>query len=319
MLRVFQSEIYYAFHSLIFWIFLVMMIIMSIFMTRAGMSFDGTDQAYYIWDTDGHDAELDAFAEEANTDELQNAVTYSETYGRYSMRQALWNSPFLSVPEKYENLLGRDDLHTGYHVTYDFYMPAGEADFEHWALYKMSGDTAGTAFTTIFFAIFFLGKSYASRTYSAAIIHGVKRRNMILGKLLAYFAVNILFVIIEVLICFHVYAPVIFGLNKMLILKLLAIRLTYDLCLISIVAVFSVFIRVRLGAFFACFAFVFLFFSNRAIVPTPLDGWFASSINAMAWGKGISSAFLSLLIMMVGIYTAVTVASVIYMQRVNLK
>lgn len=226
----------------------------------------------------------------------------------------------LKDSEKYRYLFERSDFLHCYEIYPERYSLDEQDIFEGWAVIGIFSDVFGAVFFWLFFAVFFFGRAYTRRGYTAGILCGVKRRDLILGRILVYVLAGALLSVIQTLMSFVLFAPrvpEVYGVAVMA--RGFAARLALDLFFCGLVMVFSVLIRKPILSFAASFGVVTFFFSNRAVVLLPISNLYTKALDCIVTGEGFGAACLPLVAWTVAVLAAASIASVLYIGRAELK
>lgn len=231
--RVFKRELYVLSHSLVFWIFIIAMMMFSVFTTFAGAAnkslavegfylntgspiLDSTfdemaKDVYEIW----YDVEdIESVPQEKYTDRKNHGwlgqIFYFPDDHRYqfapSVYKMLTEDPTISA--KYGYLLERSYYQHAFDRDGKLYSPEKASElYTQWTATAMLIDGGGTAVAGLLVGAFVFGRSYSHRTYSADSLHGIKRRQMFFGRLLVYLTIAVLFTVIDVILCFALCVP----------------------------------------------------------------------------------------------------------------
>ena len=317
MIKVFRSELYSMVHSRIVWVFAVLMTLFSMYVASINAGgHQPAERVYFITGT--RDVELEEGLEQALGPDWDKRVWYDEKNGEYRMN--LNDYEILNALEKCHYLFERSDFLHCYEI-YPKRYPLDEQNiFEEWAVTGIFSDISGSIFFWIFFAVFFFGRAYTKRGYTAGILCGVKRKDIILGRILMYVLAGALMSVIQTLLSFALFAPrvpEVYGAAVMA--RGFAARLAIDLFFCGLVLVFSVFIRKPILSFVASFSFVTFFFSNRAVILLPVFNLYGKVLNHIVTGKGFGAAYFPLVAWTAVVFTVTSIASVLYIGRVELK
>lgn len=317
MIRVFRSELYSMVHSRVAWAFVVLMTLFSMFAVSIGAKgHQPAEKVYFV--TGARDAELEGGLEQAMGPDWDKRVWYDEKNGEYWMN--LNDYEMLKDSEECRYLFERSDFLHCYEIYPERYSLDEQNIFEGWAVTGIFSDVSGAVFFWIFFAVFFFGRAYTRRGYTAGILCGVKRRDLILGRILVYVLAGALMSIIQTLMSFALFAPrvpEVYGAAVMV--RGFAARLAIDLFFCGLVLVFSVFIRKPLLSFVVSFGFVIFFFSNRAVILLPVFELYAKALERIVTGAGFGAAYFPLVIWTAVVFAAASIASVLYIGRAELK
>lgn len=317
MIKVFISELYSMVHSRIAWIFIVLMTLFSMFATSIGAGgHQPAERVYFI--TGARDAELERGLEQVMGPDWDKRVWYDEKNGEYRMDPG--NYEMLKDSEECRYLFERSDFLHCYEIYPERYPVDEQNIFERWAVTGIFYDLGGATFVWIFFAVFFFGRAYTKRGYTAGILCGVKRRDLILGRILVYVPAGALMSVIQTFMSFALFAPrvpEVYGTAVML--RGFAARLTVDLFFCGLLLVFSVFIRKPILSFVVSLGFVIFFLSNRAVILLPISNLYEKALERIVTGEGFGAAYLPLAVWTVVVFTVTTIASVLYIGRAELK
>lgn len=317
MIKVFLSELYTMVHSRVVWIFVVLMTLFSMFAVSIGAK--GHRPAERVYFTTGaRDAELERDLEQAMGSDWDKRTWYDETNEEY--RLTLNDYEMLKDSEQFRYLFERSDFLHCYEIYPERYPLDAQDIFEGWAVTGIFSDIGGELFVWIFFAVFFFGRAYTRRGYAAGILCGVKRRDIILGRILAYVLTGALLSVIHILMSFALFAPRVAEVyGAVVMIRGFAARLAVDMFFCGLVSVFSVFIRKPVLSFVASFGFVAFFFSNRAVILLPVFNLYTKVLDCIVTGEGFGAAYLPLVAWTVVVFLITSIASVLYIGRVELK
>ena len=317
MIRVFKSELYSMVHSRVVWVFMALMMLFSMFAVSVGAKgHSPAERVYFV--TGARDAELEDVLERAMGPDWDHFVRYIETNGEYQMNLDKYN--LLRDSGQCRYLFERSDFLHCYEIYPERYSLDEQNIFEGWAVTGIFSDINGAVFFWIFFAVFFFGRAHTRRGYTAGILCGVKRRALILGRILVYVLAGALLSVIQILMSFVLFAPrvpEVYGAAVMA--RGFAARLAIDLFFCGLVLVFSVYIRKPVLSFVASFGFVILFFSNRAVVSLPIFNLYTKALDCIVTGEGFWAAYFPLVAWMVAVFAVTSIASVLYIDRAELK
>ena len=317
MIKVFRSELYSMVHSRVVWIFVVLMMLFSMFATSIGAGGHQPQERVYFT-TGARDEELERGLEQAMGSDWDKNVWYDENNGEYRMN--LGKYEMLKDSEKCRYLFERSDFLHCYEIYPERYPLNEQNIFEGWAVTGIFEDTSGAFFVWIFFAVFFFGRAHTKRGYTAGILCGVKRRDIILGRILAYVLVGALMSVLQTFMSFALFAPrvpEVYGAAVMA--RGFAARLTIDLFFCGLLLVFSVFIRKPIFSFVVSFGFVIFFFSNRAVILLPMSNLYLKAIDCIVTGEGFVTAYFPLVVWTAVAFAVTSIASVLYIGRAELK
>lgn len=317
MIKVFRSELYSMVHSRLVWVFMALMMVLSMLAVSVGARHHHpAERIYFV--TGARDVELEGGLEQAMGPDWDKRVWFDEKNGEYRLQ--LSDYEMLKDSEKCRNLFERSDFLHCYEIYPERYSLGEQNIFEGWAVTNIFSDISGSVFFWIFFAVFFFGRAHTRRGYTAGILCGVKRRDLILGRILAYVLVSALLSVIQALMSFVLFAPrvpEVYGAAVMA--RGFAARLAIDLFFCGLVLVFSVYIRKPILSFVASFGFVILFFSNRAVVSLPIFSLYTKALDCIVTGEGFWVIYLPLVVWTVAVFVVTSIASVLYIGRAELK
>lgn len=304
-------------HSRVVWVFIVLMTLFSMFAVSVGAKgHHPAEKIYFV--TGARDAELEGSLEQVMGPDWDKRVWYDEKNGEYWL--ALNDYEMLKDSEKCRDLFERSDFLHCYKIYPERYPLDAQNIFEGWAVTGIFSDISGAVYFWIFFAVFFFGRAYTKRGYTAGILCGVKRRDLILGRILVYVLVGALLSVIQAFMSFVLFAPrvpEVYGAAVMA--RGFAARLAIDLFFCGLVLVFSVYIRKPILSFVASFGFVILFFSNRAVIELPVFHLYDKALDCIVTGEGFWAAYFPLAAWMVAVFAVTSIASVLYIGRAELK
>ncbi len=317
MIKVFLSELYTMVHSRVVWVFVILMTLFSMFAVSLGVG--GHHPAERVYFTTGaRDAELERGLEQAMGPDWNKRAWYDETNGEY--RLALDDYEMLKASGQCSYLFERSDFLHCYEIYPERYPLDAQDIFEGWAVTGIFSDIGGSLYVWIFFAVFFFGRAYTRRGYAAGILCGVKRRDIILGRILVYVLTGALLSVIHTLMSFALFAPRVPGLYGVVVMiRGFAARLAIDMFFCGLVSVFSVFIRKPVLSFLASFGFVTFFFSNRAVILLPIFNLYKKVLDCIVTGEGFGAAYFPLAVWNVVVFIITSIVSVLYIGRAELK
>lgn len=319
MIKVFGSELYYMVHSRVVWVFMVLMTLLSVSTVSMGAKYHHpVERVYFV--TGARDMELERSLEQAMGPEWNQFVRYNERTREYQMN--LDKYKLMRDLGQCSSLFEHSDFLYCYEIPPERYPLDAQDIYEGWAVTGIFSDIGGSIFFWMFFAAFFFGQAHTKRGYTAGVLCGVKRRDLILGRILVYVLVSVLMSGIQTLLSFALYAPrvpEIYGAAVMA--RGLAARLAIDLFFCGLVMVFSVLIRKPVLSFLASFSVVTFFLSNRAVIllPVPVFKLYEKALDCIVTGEGFGAACIPLAAWMVAVFAATGIASVLYLSRAELK
>lgn len=339
--RVFKRELYVLSHSLVFWIFIIAMMMFSVFTTFAGAAnkslavegfylntgspiLDSTfdemaKDIYAIW---YNVEDIDSVAQEKYIDRENHGwlgqIFYFRDKGGYqfapSVYKMLTENPTISA--KYGYLLERHDYVHGFERDGKLYSQEEvEGLYTQWTAYAMFSDIGGSFIVALLVGAFVFGRSYSHRVYSADAQNGIKRRQMFFGRMCAYLIIAVLFTVIDVLLCFTLCVPeTTVGIDFSAPFWIgLAARILFDLFMYSIGMLFAVLIPKWFLAPIAGFAFVGLSRTTKIY----------SLLNAVlknVWsGSGFVQPFMTLALCTLAAYALTSAVCVFRLHRAQLK
>lgn len=304
-------------HSRVVWVFIVLMTLFSMFAVSVGARYhQPAEKAYFV--TGARDAELESTMEQAFGTNWDKRLWYDEAHGEYWM--SFDDYKMLKDSEKYRYLFERSDFLHCYEIYPERYSMEEQNIFESWAVTGIFLDISGPIFFCVFFAVFFFGRAWTRRGYAAGVLCGVKRSDLILGRILVYVLVGALMSILQTFLAFFLYAPrvpEVYGVAVMV--RGFAARLSVELFFYGLVPVFSVLIRKPILSFVASFGFIVLFFSNRAVIELPIFHLYDKALDCIVTGEGFGAACLPLVAWMVAVFAVTSIASVLFIGRAELK
>jgi len=304
-------------HSRVVWVFMALMTLFSMFAVSIGAGgHHPAEKVYFV--TGVRDAELEDGLEQAMGPDWDKRVWYDEKNGEYRIN--LDDYKMLKDSEKCRYLFERSDFLHCYEIYPERYSLDEQNIFEGWAVTGIFQDIGGAFFFWVFFAAFFFGRAYTRRGYTAGILCGVKRRDLILGRILVYVLAGAVMSIIQTFLSFALFAPrvpEVYGAAVMA--RGFAARLTIDMFFCGLVMAFSVLIRKPVLSFIVSFGFVTFFFSNRAVILLPVFHLYVKALDRIVTGEGFGAAYFPLAAWTVAVFIAAGIASVLYMGRAELK
>lgn len=319
MIKVFKSELYYMVHSRVVWVFMVLMTLFSVSTVSIGAKYHHpVERVYFV--TGAKDMELERSLEQAMGPEWDQFVRYNERISEYQMN--LDKYKLMRDLGQCPYLFERSDFLYCYEIPPERYPLDAQDIYEGWAVTGIFSDIDGSIFFWMFFAAFFFGRVHTRRGYTAGILCGVKRRDLILGRILVYVLVSVLMSCIQTLLAFALFAPrvpEIYGAAVMA--RGLAARLAIDLFFCGLVMVFPVLIRRPVLSFIVSYGAVAFFLSNRAVIrlPVPVFRLYEKALDCIVTGEGFGAACIPLAACMVAVFAATGIASVLYIGRAELK
>ena len=304
-------------HSRVVWVFVALMTLFSMFATSIGAGgHQPAERVYFI--TGARDAELERGLEQAMGPDWDKRVWYDEKNGEYRMDPG--NYEMLKDSEEFRYLFERSDFLHCNEIYLERYPVDEQNIFERWAVTGIFYDLGGAVFVWIFFAVFFFGRAYTRRGYTAGILCGVKRRDLILGRILAYVLAGALMSVLQTFMAFVLFAPrvpEVYGAAVMV--RGFAAQLTIDLFFCGLLLVFSVFIQKQILSFVVSFGCITLFFSNRAVILLPVSSLYEKALDHIVTGEGFGAAYFPLAAWTAVVFAVTTIASVLYIGRAELK
>lgn len=317
MIKVFRSELYSMVHSRVVWVFMALMMLLSMLAVSVGARYHNpAERIYFV--TGARDAELEGGLEQAMGPDWDRFVSYNETNGEYQMNLDKYN--LLRDSGQCRYLFERSDFLHCYEIYPERYSLDEQNIFEGWAVTNIFSDISGSVDFWIFFAVFFFGRAYTRRGYTAGILCGVKRRDLILGRILVYVLVGALLSVIQALMSFVLFAPrvpEVYG--AVVMARGFVARLAMDLFFCGLVLVFSVFIRKPVLSFVASLGAVVFFFSNRAVILLPIYHLYDKALDCIVTGEGFWTAYFPLAVWTVAVFVVASIASALYIGRAELK
>mgnify|MGYP006922122565 CR=1 FL=1 len=340
--RVFKRELYVLSHSLVFWIFIIAMMMFSVFTTFAGAANKSLAVEGFYLNT-GEPTLDDTFDELAkdiyeiwyNVEDIESVpqeryidreghgwvgqIFYVADEQRYvfapSVYEMLTVNPTIS--EKYGYLLERDDYQHGFeHHGGLFTQEEVEELRPQWAATATFNDVGGALIAALFVGAFVFGRSYSNRIYSADAQSGIKRRQMFFGRMCAYLIIAVLFSVTDVMLCFALFVPKgTMGLMSTAAFRwAFAARLLFDLLVYAVGMLFAVLIPKWFIAPIAGFAFLALLSRNMEIF-SPLG-----KVLKNVWsGSGFVQPFMTLALCTLAAYAVTSAVCVFRLHRAQLK
>ncbi len=314
--RVFKSELYSMAHSRLFWIVAALLIMFTVLTVSIGVAYHQPSERFYFL-TGGRDPELEAAVYELDLmGGLENHLYYWEGRREYQLSPTAY-AVISELPE-YRYLLERGDFLHCYEIPPERYDIDESNIFEEWAVTGILSEFAGAAIASLFFAVFFFGRAHSHRRYIANAMFGVKRRDIVLGRLLVYLIACMGMIIIETVLSIVIYAPRVpelYGYAP--ILRGIVAQLTFGLFFCGIAFVFPVLIKKSVIAFFVSgFILTRSFTYSESI---SIFNMYYDAIDRTVTGEGFFTAYLPLLACTIAAFAVATAASVLYMQRARLK
>ena len=323
MSKVFRSGLYSVAHSRLFWVAVVLLTAFAVFTVKASVTAQQPAERFYFV-TGGRDPELEAAV--ASLDlmgGLENHLSYWEGRREYQLSPTAY-AVISELPE-YQYLLERGDFLHCYEIglqryDVDEWNALEQNIFEQWAVTGVFADNGGAIVASLFFAALFFSRPHMHRIYTADAMFGVKRRDMVLGRMLAYLIICAVITTVQTALAFAIYAPGVPGAyGHATMLRGMAARLACDLFFYGVVAMFPLVIRRPMIAFFVSFVVVVQLFSNRAVVFIPITDMFNTALDRIVTGEGFFAAYLPLLACTIAAFIVSAAASVLYMRRARLK
>lgn len=317
MIKVFRSELYAVVHSRVAWVFMALMMLLSMAAVSVGARYHHpAERVYFV--TGARDMELEQSLEQAMGSDWDWFVRYNETTGEYQMN--LDKYKLMRDLGQCPYLFERSDFLHCYEIPPERYPLDAQDIFEGWAVTNIFSDISGSVYFWLFFAVFFFGRAHTRRGYTAGILCGVKRRDLVLGRILVYMLTGALLSVLQTLLAFALFAPrvpEIYGAAVMV--RGLAARLAIDLFFCGLVMVFPVLICKPILSFVVSFGVVVLFFSNRVVIQLPILQLYEKALDCIVTGEGFGAACLSLVAWMAVVFAVTGIASVLYLERAELK
>lgn len=317
MIKVFRSELYSMVHSRVVWVFIVLMTLFSVFTVSVNANgHSPAERVYFV--TGARDAELESSMEQALGANWDKRLWYDEARDEYRMN--LDDYKMLKDSEKYRYLFERSDFLHCYEIYPERYSLEEQNIFERWAVVGIFSDISGPIYFCIFFAVFFFGRAWTKRGYTAGILCGRKRKELILGRILVYVLTGVLMSILQTFLAFLLYAPrvpEVYGAAVMV--RGFVVRLSIELFFYGLLPVFSVLIRKPFLSFVASFGFVALFFSNRTVIELPIFTLYDKALDCIVTGEGFGAACFPLMAWTAVALAVTGIASALYIGRAELK
>lgn len=339
--RVFKRELYVLSHSLVFWIFIIAMMMFSVFTTYGGAAnkalaiegfylntgaptLDSTfdemaKDIYEIW----YDVEdIDSVPQEKYIDEGNHGwlgqIFYFPDDHRYQFAPSVYKmlTENAVISEKYGYLLERDDYQHAFARDGKLYSPEEtERLYTQWTATAMLIDAGGTLVAGLLISAFVFGRSYSHRIFSVDALNGVKRRQMFFGRMCVYLLIAVLFTAVDVLLCFALCVPeTTVGIDFSAPFWIgFAARMLFDLFMYSIGMLFAVLIPKWFLAPIAGFAFIALTRTTKIY----------SLLNAVlknVWsGEGFVQPLATLALCTLAAYAVTSAVCVFRLHRAQLK
>lgn len=317
MIKVFRSEWYSMVHSRVVWVFVALMLLLSMFATSIGAKYHHPAERIYFT-TGARDEELERSLEQAMGPDWNQTVQYIERNGEYQMN--LDKYELLRDLGQCSYLFERSDFLHCYEIYPERYPLDAQDIYEGWAVTGIFSDMGGALFVWIFFAVFFFGRAYTRRGYTAGILCGVRRRDLVLGRILAYVLAGVGLSVIQTYMAFVIFAPRVPELyGAAVMIRGFAARLAIDLFFCGLVLVFSVLIRKPVLSFVASMGFIVFFLSNRAVILLPVIPLYYRALACIVTGEGFLAACLPLAAWTVAVFAVTGLVSVLYIGRAELK
>lgn len=339
--RVFKRELYVLSHSLVFWIFIIAMMMFSVFTTYGGVANKALGLEVFYFETgapildstfdelakDVYEIryaieDIDSVPQEKYIDRKNHGwlgqIFYFPDDHRYqfapSVYKMLTENPTISA--KYGYLLERDDYQHAFERDGKLYSPEEvEGLYTQWTAYAMFSDIGGSFIVALLVGAFVFGRSYSHRVYSADAMNGVKHSQMFFGRLLVYLIIAVLFTAIDVLLCFTLVVPkTTVGVEFSAAFWIgFAARMLFDLFMYSIGMLFAVLIPKWFLAPIAGFAFIALTRTTKIY----------SLLNAVlknVWsGSGFVEPLVTLALCTLAAYALTSAVCVFRLHRAQLK
>lgn len=317
MIKVFRSELYAMVHSRVAWVFMALMMLLSMAAVSIGAKYHHpAERVYFV--TGARDTELERSLEQAMGPDWGQFAGYNERTGEYQMN--LDKYKLMKDLGQGSYLFGRSDFLLCYEIYPERYPLETQDLFEGWAVTGIFSDLGGSIYFWMFFAAFFFGRAHTRRGYAAGILCGAKRRDLVLGRVLVYVLVGALLSVLQTFLSFVLFAPRVHEVYGTAVMaRGFAARLATDLFFCGLVMVFSVLICRPVLSFVASFGVVVLFFSNRAVIQLPVFQLYEKALDCIVTGEGFGSACLPLVAWMVAVFAVTGIASVLYIGRAELK
>lgn len=317
MIKVFRSELYAMVHSPVVWVFMTLMLLLSMAAVSVGAKYHHpAERVYFV--TGARDAELERSLEQAMGPDWDRFVQYNEKNREYQMN--LHKYQLMRDLGQCPSLFERSDFLHCYELYPERYPLEAQDIFEGWAVTGIFSDIGGSTYFWLFFAVFFFGRAHTRRGYTAGILCGVKRRDLVLGRILVYVLTGALLSVFQTILSFALFAPRVHAVYGTAVMaRGFAARLAIDLFFCGLVMAFSVLIRKPVLSFVASFGVVVLFFSNRAVIQLPVFQLYEKALDCIVTGEGFGAACLPLAAWMVTVFAVTGIASVLYIGRAELK
>lgn len=339
--KVFKRELYVLSHSLVFWIFIIAMMMFSVFTTYAGTankslavegfylntgapSLDSTfdemaKDVYEIW----YDVEdIESVPQEKYIDRKNHGwlgqIFYFPDDHRYqfapSVYKILTENP--TIAEKYGYLLERSYYQHAFERDGKLYSPEKASElYTQWTATAMFRDIGGSFIAALIVSAFVFGRSYSHRIFTADAMNGVKRRQMLFGRMCAYLIIAVLFDTIDLVLCFTVVVPeTTAGIEfSAAFCWAFAARMLFDLFMYAVGMLFAVLIPKWFLAPIAGFAFVVLTRTTRIY-------WLLGDVLDNVWsGEGFVQPFTMLALCTLVTYALTSAVCVFRLHRARLK
>lgn len=339
--RVFKRELYVLSHSLVFWIFIIAMMMFSVFTTYGGVANKALGLEVFYFETgapildstfdelakDVYEIryaieDIDSVPQEKYINRAEHSwigqIFYLKDEHRYRFAPYIYKmlTEDPTISEKYGYLLERDDYQHAFERDGKLYSPEEtERLYTQWTATAMLTDAGGTLIAGLLVSAFVFGRSYSHRIYSADSLHGIKRRQMFFGRLLVYLTIAVLFTVIDVILCFALCVPEsTVGMEYSAPFWIgLAARILFDLLMYAVGMFFAVLIPKWFIAPIAGFAFVGLTRTTKIY----------SLLNAVlknVWsGSGFVEPLVTLALCTLAAYALTSAVCVFRLHRAQLK
>jgi hypothetical protein len=313
MLRVLKSELFKAFRTPFFYGLFIMIVLLSIPIT--GFGANKTVHQVLVFET----------AVNTRYTEAIQAIRDKGYYARYDVPSqkyimAVEAEPLLKPGgELYKEygLLLQEKVEYMQFIEDSYYPADAKLVLESWTFQRVLDDHAAIRLLGIVFAVYFFGQDFTRRGYSAYVLSGRSRSEILAGKFCAFVLVSLLLSVILLIVALRAVLPGIFGLGLGYVMRCAGTRLMMDIGSLCLPVLFPFIFRDVIKSMGAALLFMILFLSNRAILDLHvLDSYFDKAI----WGISFSfQAFYPALLTTAGVVAVAYAGSYFIFRRMALK
>ena len=268
MLRLIRLEFYKLFHSRSMAILILALLLMSVMISKVSIAHTPRRELMNVYAVKISDVSDSGDVNEAMKDVKRLGYNAKESHGYYwfdSKAIGFFRSGG-ELYEKYKNSDFINKLEPLQMVDY-IMLEADETNgYAKGIFFKALDDPSAIAFSSIIFAIFFIGLDYRKRTYNGAVYYGTCRIKILTAKIITYIFISALISLLELITAFYLYCPEVFSLPLSFTLKYMFVRICIDIGMFSCAVIFTVVFKnmfIAMGTYFLLF---FMFMSNRSLI-----------------------------------------------------